>query len=206
MAIEARIRELGVRHQTLERAIHDELTPPGGGRSQAARPQATEAQGQGRTGEPARPFALSGERGGASPRPLLRRAPARRASLRAGCRVGPCGAVDPSRERRPALFFSAAALTTASSSSWVTRPSVTGSTGLMLAEFQCVRSRIWSMVALVVPSSLTMLAVGDFGVVAQEPGDGVGPVLAARDRACSAAPCLSGFSSSAWRLFCAFIR
>ena len=28
MAIEARIRELGVRHQTLERAIHDELTRP----------------------------------------------------------------------------------------------------------------------------------------------------------------------------------
>jgi hypothetical protein len=28
MAIEARIRELGVRHQTLERAIHDELSRP----------------------------------------------------------------------------------------------------------------------------------------------------------------------------------
>jgi len=28
MAIEARIRELGVRHQTLERAIHDELVRP----------------------------------------------------------------------------------------------------------------------------------------------------------------------------------
>ena len=28
MAIEARIRELGVRHQTLERAIQDELTRP----------------------------------------------------------------------------------------------------------------------------------------------------------------------------------
>jgi len=28
MAIEARIRELGARHQTLERAIHDELTRP----------------------------------------------------------------------------------------------------------------------------------------------------------------------------------
>jgi hypothetical protein len=28
MAIEARIRELGARHQTLERAIHDELSRP----------------------------------------------------------------------------------------------------------------------------------------------------------------------------------
>jgi hypothetical protein len=28
MAIEARIRELGVRHQSLERAIHDELGRP----------------------------------------------------------------------------------------------------------------------------------------------------------------------------------
>jgi hypothetical protein len=28
MAIEARIRELGVRHQTLERAIQDELSHP----------------------------------------------------------------------------------------------------------------------------------------------------------------------------------
>jgi hypothetical protein len=28
MAIEARIRELGVRHQTLERAIQDELSRP----------------------------------------------------------------------------------------------------------------------------------------------------------------------------------
>ena len=28
MAIEARIRELGVRHQTLERAIEDELSRP----------------------------------------------------------------------------------------------------------------------------------------------------------------------------------
>jgi hypothetical protein len=28
MAIEARIRELGVRHQSLERAIHDELAHP----------------------------------------------------------------------------------------------------------------------------------------------------------------------------------
>jgi hypothetical protein len=28
MAIEARIRELGVRHQSLERAIHDELARP----------------------------------------------------------------------------------------------------------------------------------------------------------------------------------
>lgn len=28
MAIEARIRELGVRHQTLERAIHEELSRP----------------------------------------------------------------------------------------------------------------------------------------------------------------------------------
>jgi hypothetical protein len=28
MAIEARIRELGVRHQSLERAIHDEISRP----------------------------------------------------------------------------------------------------------------------------------------------------------------------------------
>ncbi|HWF01413.1 MAG TPA: DUF465 domain-containing protein [Caulobacteraceae bacterium] len=28
MAIEARLRELGVRHQSLERAIHDETTRP----------------------------------------------------------------------------------------------------------------------------------------------------------------------------------
>ncbi|HEY3798686.1 MAG TPA: DUF465 domain-containing protein [Caulobacteraceae bacterium] len=28
MAIEARIRELGVRHQTLEQAIHDEMARP----------------------------------------------------------------------------------------------------------------------------------------------------------------------------------
>lgn len=30
MAIEARIRELGLRHQTLERAIDDELSRPSG--------------------------------------------------------------------------------------------------------------------------------------------------------------------------------
>lgn len=30
MAIEARIRELGLRHQTLERAIEDELSRPSG--------------------------------------------------------------------------------------------------------------------------------------------------------------------------------
>lgn len=28
MAIEARLRELGVRHQSLERAIHDEISRP----------------------------------------------------------------------------------------------------------------------------------------------------------------------------------
>ena len=46
--------------------------------------------------------------------------------------------------------------TTKSSSSCEQSPRVTGSTALMLAAFQCERSRILAMVALVVPISLMM--------------------------------------------------
>ncbi len=48
---------------------------------------------------------------------------------------------------RVAAFF-----TSASSSTWVHRPSVTGSCGVRFGEFQCVRSRMAWMVGLVVPT------------------------------------------------------
>jgi hypothetical protein len=47
--------------------------------------------------------------------------------------------------------------------------------------------------------------VGHFRVVAQEPGDGVRTVLAARHRGVARA-FFCGFSSSAWRLTWAFMR
>ena len=77
------------------------------------------------------------------------------------------------------VFLSAAFFTRASSSSWPMRPSDTGSTGLMLAAFQWVRLRTCSMVALVVPSVLEIRVSEISGMVADEPGDGVGTILAA---------------------------
>src|SRR6185437_2670759 len=97
-------------------------------------------------------------------------------------------------------FFSAAFLTTASSSSWVERPSVTGSTGLMLAEFQWVRLRTWSMVALVVPRMRASWASVTSGWLRRNQAMASGRSWR-RDTGVYLGAFFCGFRYSAWRLF-----
>ena len=115
-----------------------------------------------------------GRRG--TPRPDLARAVVFAAGIRAG-RIGrrpPAAAAGRLRHRlEVSPFFSArlrarsrlapARVTARSSSSCEHRPSVTGSTALMLVAFQCERSRIFWIVALVVPISLMMSASANSG-------------------------------------------
>ena len=137
---------------------------------------------EGRTGEPAGedPLAAISAQAGTSGR-LSPRRPRPRPSRRSRRQASAWRLRAPGRAwRRPWPSSRPPCVTSASSSSWPTRPSVTGSTGLML-----VRVPVGAVAHLVDgglggAERLGDLGVGHLGVVAHEPGDGVGPVLPAR--------------------------
>jgi chemotaxis protein MotB len=95
--------------------------------------------------------------------------------------------------------FLAAFSTSMSSSSWLHRPSATGSIGCKLAAFQCVRLRICSIVFFVVPTRRDDLRVLQFRMVAHQPQNRVRAVLALGDRRV-ARPFLAPFRHHVFRL------
>ena len=97
-------------------------------------------------------------------------------------------------------FSLAARCTSRSRSICEHSPSVTGSSGVRLAEFQWVRSRIASMVDLVVPTSRMIWLSFSSGMIAHQPQNGVRAVLAARHRRIARALFRLGFGQPHLRL------
>ncbi len=220
MSLQSRLESLKTRHAGLEARISERRPPAAAGRGRDGQAEAREAATEGGDGAAAERRRRTPD--GAACRPIAVTATVPDATGStdgskldaAGCAVGERSGQaassasgiggGPARRgpRGPAAHWPAT--TMAFRSVWLHRPRITGSRGLMLAVFQWLRSRTFWIVSLVVPISLPICASVSCGIVAQQEGDAIRPVVALGNRRVARAARAASAAGMRWP--CSFSR